>query len=105
MKAKAEILGWVIALCAVGFLAGTQVNRSGGTPDRNLRLEVAQARCGVRVFEDGSSMPESDDARRDACYARILGEPLFQKSVCVSSATYSPAVGEEKGGVVCRETP
>lgn len=55
-----------------------QQDPADSTIPRNLLLDVAQARCGLWVFEDGSADFEASDTARNRCYQRILGEPLFR---------------------------
>ena len=43
-----------------------------------LMETIAQARCGLWVFEDGSVDFEADDAVRSECYRKLTGTPLFQ---------------------------
>lgn len=75
---------------AVALLAGTAGFFGGYVsqntqPTQNVDATVpaqivetlAQARCGLWVFEDGSADFEADDAVRSECYRRLTGTPLF----------------------------
>lgn len=38
---------------------------------------MVEARCAMRVFEDGSATFEKSDTQRDLCYFKLTGRHLF----------------------------